>query len=138
MAIETPEQHEALIQALMDTVQWPQGGADRRRIDTHISSVVLAGDLAYKIKKPLDLGFLDFVSLQAREQACREELRLNRRLAPELYLEVLPITGSVEAPRLDGGGQVIDWAVVMRRFDPDAILSNLAAQLTPPLMERLA
>ena len=65
--------------------------------------------------------------------------RLNRRLAPELYLEVLPITGSVEAPRLDGGGgQVIDWAVVMRRFDPDAILSNLAAQLTPPLMERLA
>lgn len=82
VAIETPEQHEALIRALMDTARWPQGGGDRRRIDTHISSVILAGNLAYKIKKPLDLGFLDFVSLQAREQACREELRLNRRLAP--------------------------------------------------------
>ena len=138
VAIETPEQHEALIRALMDTARWPQGGGDRRRIDTHISSVILAGNLAYKIKKPLDLGFLDFVSLQAREQACREELRLNRRLAPDIYLDALPVTGSVDAPRVDGGGPAIDWAVVMRRFDPDAILSNLAAELTPSLITRLA
>jgi aminoglycoside phosphotransferase family enzyme/predicted kinase len=100
--------------------------------------VVLAGDLAYKIKKPLDLGFLDFLSLASRQAACEEELRLNRRLAPEIYLAVSAITGSVEAPAIDGPGPVIDWAVCMRRFDPDAILSNLAYRLTSDLIDELA
>jgi len=138
VAIETPEQHEALIRALVDPLCWPQGGGQRRRIDTHISSVVLAGDRAYKIKKPLDLGFLDFLSLDARRAACDEELRLNRRLAPDIYLAVSAITGTIETPAIDGAGPVIDWAVVMRRFDPDAILSNLVAELTPALIDRLA
>lgn len=138
VAIQTPEQHETLIRSLMDPACWPHGGADRRRIDTHISSVVLAGELAYKVKKPLDLGFLNFLSLQARRTACDEELRLNRRLAPDIYLTVAAITGAIDAPLIDGPGPVLDWAVVMRRFDPDAILSNLAAQLTPALIDRLA
>jgi len=138
VAIETPEQHEALIRSLMDTGRWPQGGGARRRIDTHISSVVLAGDLAYKIKKPLDLGFLDFLSLESRRRACEEELRLNRRLAPQIYLAVSAITGTIESPMVDGPGPAIDWAVCMRRFDPDAILSNLAAQLSLPLIDDLA
>lgn len=138
MVIETTEQHDALISSLMDAARWPQGGGARRRIDTHISSVVLAGELAYKVKKPLNLGFLDFLSLEARRRACEEELRLNRRLAPEIYLAVCAITGSIEAPAIDGPGPVIDWAVCMRRFDPDAILSNLAAQLGPALIDELA
>jgi len=138
VAIETPEQHEALIRSLMDAGRWPEGGGSRRRIDTHISSVVLAGDLAYKIKKPLDLGFLDFLSLASRRRACEEELRLNRRLAPQIYLAVCAITGTVESPKIDGPGEPIDWAVCMRRFDPDAILSNLAAQLNAGLIDELA
>lgn len=138
VGIETLEQHEALARSLMQAASWPQGGAARRRIDTHISSVILAGDLAYKLKKPLDLGFLDFVDLEARHKACLEELRLNRRLAPQIYLRVCAVTGSIEAPRMDGDGAAIDWAVCMRRFDPDAILSNLVDRIDSDLIESLA
>lgn len=138
MGVETPEEHESLIQAMMDPTSWPAGGVDRRRVDTHISTVVLAGDLAYKIKKPLDLGFLDFLTLPARETACHEELRLNRRLAPQIYRRVCRITGSIDRPEIDGKGPLLDWAVVMRRFDPDAILSQQADRLTPSLVDRLA
>jgi aminoglycoside phosphotransferase family enzyme/predicted kinase len=138
VGIETLEQHEALVRSLMQAESWPQGGAARRRIDTHISSVILAGDLAYKLKKPLDLGFLDFVDLEARHQACLEELRLNRRLAPEIYLRSCAVTGSIEAPQMDGDGPTIDWAVCMRRFDPDAILSNLVDRIGSELIESLA
>ena len=73
-----------------------------RLIETHISWVLLAGDYAYKIKKPVDLGFLDFSTLALRRQACDEEVRLNRRLAPAYYLGVVPITGSPDAPHLGG------------------------------------
>ena len=142
VTVETTTQHEALIQSLMDPNRWPEGGADRRRIDTHISTVILAGDLAYKLKKPLDLGFLDFVSLSARQRACNEELRLNSRLAPQIYQTVCAVTGSIERPQIDGAGEVLDWAVRMRRFDPDAILSKqlerIDAKLIAGLAERVA
>ena len=136
--VNTIEAHETLIKALLDENAWPQGGADRQRIDTHISTVVLAGEHAYKIKKPLDLGFLDYSSLAKRQRACEEELRLNRRLAPQIYLRVLAITGTAMAPRLDGSGDVVDWAVHMYRFDPDAILSNHVSKLDRGLVEKLA
>jgi len=138
MTVDTIEQHEQLIQAMMDPAAWPAGGGDRHRIDTHISTVLLAGDRAYKIKKPLDLGFLDFLSLASREQACHEELRLNRRLAPELYEAVCRISGTLEHPEVDAPGALLNWAVRMRRFDPDAVLSNHPELLTPTLMVELA
>ncbi|MCB1772312.1 MAG: AAA family ATPase [Gammaproteobacteria bacterium] len=138
MTVDNAEQHERLIEAMLDCARWPQGGADRVRIDTHISTVVLAGSLAYKIKKPLDLGFLDFVTLASREHACREELRLNRRLAPEVYLDVVAITGTVGRPAIDGEGEVIDWAVRMRRFDPHAVLSEQPGRLDAALVDELA
>ncbi|MGB5640752.1 MAG: AAA family ATPase [Sedimenticolaceae bacterium] len=138
MTIENTAQHEALVQSLMDPARWVGGGGNRRRIDTHISTVVLAGDLAYKLKKPLDLGFLDFLSIESRRRACLEELRLNSRLAPDIYQAVCAVTGSIARPAIDGGGEVIDWAVRMVRFDPDAILSNLANRLDHPLIDSLA
>jgi aminoglycoside phosphotransferase family enzyme/predicted kinase len=138
MTVDTVEQHERLIQAMLDTARWPQGGAERHRVDTHISTVLLAGSLAYKIKKPLDLGFLDFVTLASREQACREELRLNRRLAPQIYLGVCAITGTPERPEIDGGGELIDWAVMMQRFDPHAVLSEHPEWLDQELIADLA
>ncbi len=117
------------------------GGEDRvELVETHISWVLLAGDLAYKFKKPLRLDFLDFSTLEQRRAACREELRINRRTAPDLYLDVLALTGGDEAPRLGGEGPVLDWAVRMRRFPADALLSVRAAagDLQPHHIDALA
>jgi len=114
-------------------------------VETHISHVLLVGDRAYKIKKPLNLGFLDFTGLDRRRHYCEEEIRLNRRLAPELYLDCVPINGSPEAPRLGGDPQTaIEFAVCMRRFEQSALLDRVAAtggltaQLIGALTESLA
>lgn len=85
-------------------------------VETHISWVLLADDYAYKVKKPIRFGFLDFSTLELRQRYCEEELRINRRYSPELYLAVTPITGSPEQPRCPGPGPVIEYAVQMRRF----------------------
>lgn len=96
-------------------------------IETHISWVLLAGDFAYKLKKPVRLPFVDYSTLEARRTFCEEEVRLNRRLAPSFYLGVSRITGSVDAPVLDGPGELLDHAVRMRRFPPGALFSEQAA-----------
>ncbi len=96
-------------------------------VQTHISWVLLTGAYAYKIKKPVKLHFLDFSTLALRKTACHEELRLNRRLAPELYLNVVPITGSEDAPTIGGEGAVIDYAVCMRQFPQADQLDRLLA-----------
>ncbi len=102
-------------------------------IETHISYVLLAGGFAYKIKKAVDLGFLDFRALRQREFYCREELRLNRRTAPELYLDVLPLTGTLSRPCIGGAGPAMDWVLRMRAFDQDGLWDRLATrgQLQP-------
>ena len=109
-------------------------------VETHISWVLLAEGLAYKLKKPVRLSFVDFSTLALRKHFCEEELRLNRRLAPSLYLRVVPICGSVQAPRIDGHGEPIDYAVCMRRFAPGALLSErvAAGKLMPEHLESLA
>ncbi|MBN8556844.1 MAG: hypothetical protein J0L74_04110, partial [Burkholderiales bacterium] len=117
------------------------GAADVQCIETHISWLLLAGERAYKFKKPLVLDFLDFGTLARRRAACEEELRINRRGAPELYLRVLPVTGTPAAPRLGGqAGPAIEWAVEMRRFAADALLATRAAQgrLGPEHIDALA
>lgn len=93
--------------------------------ETHISWVLLTGEFAYKIKKPVDLGFLDFSTLSLRRQACENEVLLNRRLAADFYLGVVAITGSPEAPRINGHGNIIEYAVKMRQFSPDATLDRM-------------
>lgn len=93
-------------------------------IETHISWVLLAAETAYKIKKPVHLPFVDYGTLQARRHFCEEEVRLNQRLAPGLYLGVTDITGTTAAPEIDGTGQVLECAVRMRRFPPGALFSE--------------
>lgn len=107
--------------------------------ETHISWVLLTGCDAYKIKKALDLGFLDFSTLEARRFYCTEELRLNRRLAPDLYLDVIAIGGSPEQPVL-GGEPAIEYAVHMRRFPRSAMMDSLLAdgQITTAHIDQLA
>lgn len=109
-------------------------------VETHISYVLLAGEHAYKLKKSLDLGFLDFSTLDKRRFYCEEELRLNRRLAPGLYLDVLPVIGTAQHPRMgavaDSSDKVLEWALHMRRFPQEALLDRQS--LTPEMVDRLA
>ncbi len=83
-----------LVAALRDPARYPHPVRRVELLQTHISWVLLTGSYAYKIKKPVNLGFLDFTTLAARRHFCEEELRLNRRLAPDIYLDVVPITGT--------------------------------------------
>lgn len=115
--------HAAYIDALAHELK-QMTGQSVERIETHISSLLLTPQTVYKFKKPVCLPFADFSTPQQREHCCREELRLNRRLAPQLYLEVLPVTGTPSAPRLGCDGPPIDHAVCMRRFPADALLSK--------------
>ncbi len=108
-----------------------------RLIETHISWVILAGDHAWKLKKPLDLGFLDFSTLEKRRRACEEEVRLNRRLAPQIYLAAVPVTGSETAPSFGGPGPVLEWAVKMRAFPADATLDR-RARIEPEQVDAIA
>lgn len=98
------------------------------RIDTHISSVFLAGNRAYKLKRAVRLPFLDFTSLESRHQACLNEVSINRRTAPDIYLGVLAVTREADGRlALDGRGEVVDWLVVMQRFDQDDLFDRMAA-----------
>lgn len=112
-----------LICNLLDGGVFPHETGTPELIETHISWVILAGPFAYKIKKPVDLGFLDFSTLELRRHFCDEELRLNRRFAPAIYLDVMPIGGSPSRPRIDAE-PAIEWAVRMRRFSADAGLDH--------------
>src|SRR3970282_1275189 len=105
---------DRLIAALRQPARYAHAVERVELLQTHISCVLLAGDYAYKIKKPVNLGFLDFSTLAARRHYCEEELRLNRRTAPGLYLDVLAIGGSESAPVLGGGGAAIEYALRMR------------------------
>lgn len=96
-----------------------------RLIETHISFVLLDGAYAYKIKKAVNLGFLDFTTLALRRHFCEEELRLNRRFAPQLYLDVIAVTCEGGLPTLGGSGAVIDVALRMRAFAQDGLWEQL-------------
>lgn len=112
----TPLAQRALVSALQRTLQAAHPDAPVVLFETHISYVLVAGAQAYKLKKALNLGFLDFSRLGLRRQYCEEELRLNRRLAASLYLGVVPITGTLDSPVLGGEGPVLDYAVSMCAF----------------------
>ena len=129
-----------LILALQDPALYDHPVKDFQVIETHISWVILTGDYAYKIKKPMDFGFLDFSTLARRKRFCEEELRLNRRLANNLYLDVLPITGSAEAPALGGEGDAFEYAIRMRQFDQNELFDvrQENSKLTPELLTSLA
>ena len=109
-------------------------------IETHISWVLLTGVFAYKIKKPVNFGFLDFSTLEKRRICCEQELRLNRRLAPRLYLDVVTITGDAGSPVVSGDGEVIEYAVKMREFPQSSQLDHMlgTGKLTKEHMDMFA
>ena len=117
-----------LIQQMLNPAVYPHAVEEIQLLETHISWVILTGDFVYKLKKPVDFGFLDFSTLEKRKFYCSEELRLNKRLAPQIYLQTVAITGTQDQPQLDGPGPVLEYAVKMRQFRQqdqfDRLLAN--------------
>ena len=117
------------------------GGQAVENITTHASIVFLVGDRVLKLKRAVKYSYLDFSTPELRRAACEAELALNRRTAPQLYLQVLPVTREADGRlALGGTGAALDWLVVMKRFPQEALFTRLAEadRLTPDLMRRLA
>ncbi|GGJ99715.1 bifunctional aminoglycoside phosphotransferase/ATP-binding protein [Pseudomonas matsuisoli] len=131
---------QPLIDALQNPALYPHPVEHFQVIETHISWVILTGPYAYKIKKAVNFGFLDFTELSAREHFCNEELRLNARLTDGLYLDVVPITGSIDAPALNGTDAPIEFALKMKQFPQADLLAEVQArgELTAAHVDELA
>lgn len=121
---KSDELHQ-IVQRLQRAGAFPHQTGRFEVIETHISFILLTGEYAYKLKKPVDLGFLDFSSAEKREHFCQEEVRLNRRLAPEFYLAVVAITEGDRGPEIEGEGRTLWHAVQMRQFGRDSELDVL-------------
>ena len=120
---------------------YPHPAEDVELRQTHISYLLFAGDFVYKVKKPLDLGFLDFTTLEKRRHYCEEEVRLNRRLCDETYLAAVRIVAAAAGDvRIDAEGEVIDYAVLMRRLPDEGMMTPLLASgtVTTDMVRRLA
>lgn len=130
----------AFIQALQRSAAFAHPVQSVTVVETHISWVLLTGDYAYKIKKPVNFGFLDFSTLEQRAFYCQEELRLNQRLAPDVYLDVVPITGPADQAQVGGRGPVLDYAVRMKQFPRDSELDHRLArgEVTREHVEQIA
>ena len=116
--------HQAeLIRQLLKPAAYPHGVRGLHLIETHISWVILTGEYAYKVKKPVTLGFLDFSSLEQRRFFCEEEIRVNRRTAPDLYIDIVPVGVKDNKVRL-GTKPAIEYAVRMRQFPHEARLDR--------------
>lgn len=121
---------------LSSPAAWPEPPLDVEKEETHMSWVFLAGDTVFKLKKPVKYPFLDFSTIAAREFNCREEIRLNRRLAPDTYLGIVPLTLEPDGKlTLDGAGTVTDWLVKMRRLPADRMLDRAIEQGTVTQVE---
>jgi aminoglycoside phosphotransferase family enzyme/predicted kinase len=129
----------ALLEALTDPAAYPRPAPVEVR-QTHLSVAFLVGDTVFKIRKPVNLGFVDFTTLEKRKHDCDEEVRLNRRLAPAVYRGIVPITIENDQVRVGGQGEPIEWAVEMVRLPDDATLKALISRddVTVPQIEALA
>ncbi|MHB1350198.1 MAG: hypothetical protein ACYCYR_10030 [Desulfobulbaceae bacterium] len=115
------------IQALLDPAAYPHPAGDVRLVQTHISHVLLAGDFVYKFKKPVDFGFLDFSTLDKRKFCCEQELLLNRRLCPEIYLDLVTVNHQGKTYALNGPGEVVEYGVKMVRMPEERMMGRVIA-----------
>lgn len=128
------------IKALLDARSRPSDPGEASLSQTHVSYLVFTADFVYKIKKPVNFGFLDFTTLEARCFYCEEEVRLNRRLAPRVYIGVEAITRGAKGFRLGGDGEAVEYAVKMKRLDEKWSLRHMleAGTVTEELIGKLA
>ena len=133
---ELPE----LVHALLDPKIYPDTPPEVELVQTQISYVLLAGGYVYKIKKPVDFGFLDYSTLEKRLFYCNKEIELNRRLCPDAYLGVVPVTAENGNFSIDGGGEITEYAVKMRRLPEEAMMNVLLTnnRVSPEMINRVA
>lgn len=115
---------EQVVKALMKPEAYDEEPSKIELIQTHISFVFLTRNFAYKVKKAVDLGFLDFTTLEKRHFFCEKELELNRRLCEEMYLEVVPINKS-NMIKIKGEGEIVEYAVKMKRMPQEKMMNKL-------------
>jgi uncharacterized protein len=125
---------------LLNPAAYPEPTTDVSLIETHVSCIFLTDHFAYKVKKPVDFGFLDFTTLEKRRFYCEEEVRLNRRLCPEIYLGVVELCQTPDGVAFGSEGQVIDYAVKMKRLPEERMLDHLleAGEIGAAQMEEIA
>ncbi|MBU2536448.1 MAG: hypothetical protein KKD83_09845 [Chloroflexi bacterium] len=133
-------QFPELIKALLDSKSYPHSPSRVDLVQTQMSFVFLAGDLVYKVKKPVNLGYLDYTTLEKRHFFCQREVDLNRRLCPDAYLDVVAITGQEDRVSLDGPGRPLEYAVKMRRLPQEAMMNAmlLRDEVTPEMLASVA
>ena len=131
---------EALIGGMSDPAVYPHKPASVEVIQTHISVVFLAGKFVYKVKKPVNLGFLDFTTLERRRYFCEQEVKLNSRFSEGIYHGVVDICESQSGVNLSGEGAIIEVAVLMSRIPEDRIMTNMLKEdlITTDILDRLA
>ena len=129
-----------LVQALLDPRAYPHHPHKIELVQTQMSFVFLTGDLAYKVKKAVDLGYLDYTTLEKRRHFCHQEVALNRRLCPDTYLGVVEVVDEGGQTRVEGKGKVLEYAVKMRQLPRERMLDHLLAQgqATTPMVQRVA
>lgn len=113
------------IQALLAPSIFPHEASGIRLVQTHISFVILAGDYVYKFKKPVNFGFLDFSTLGKRKHCCEQELLLNRRLCPDIYLDLVTVNRAGETYSLNGEGEIVEYGVKMVRMPEERMMVNI-------------
>src|SRR6266496_1234380 len=125
MTTTLDRQSQELIAFLESPESYPHGPTEVRAIQTHISWVFVASPFVFKVKKPVNLGFLDFSTLEKRHYFCRREIELNRRLCPEIYLDVVPIYKTTSGFSFNGEGEIVEYAVKMKELPDGSFLSEL-------------
>ena len=116
---------EAMVAALLKPEAYPWQPAAVELIETHVSWVFMAGDRVVKIKRPVVYPFVDFRDLASRRISCQDEVRLNRRLSDDVYLDVVPIVQTGEGLRVGGAGEPVEWATLMRRLPAAGMLDAM-------------
>jgi aminoglycoside phosphotransferase family enzyme len=131
---------EALVKALSNPKAYPHSPKSVELVQTQISFVFLAGDYVYKVKKPVDFGFLDFTTLEKRRFYCDQEVALNRRLCPNIYLGVVCITKKGRSFQVEGSGREVEYAVKMRPLPYQRMMDRMLQndQVTPQMVEMVA
>lgn len=141
MELQSKSDQADIVAFLMRPASYSAKAGEIQRVDTHGAMVFLIGDRAYKLKRAVKLPYFDFSTAEKRRRACERELTINRRTAPDLYLDLVPIRRDAGGGlRFGGEGEAIDWVVVMKRFPEEALLDRMSAggQLDPALMPKLA
>jgi aminoglycoside phosphotransferase family enzyme/predicted kinase len=129
-----------LVQALLKPEIYPHSPKKVEMVQTQMSFLFLTGDYVYKVKKPVDLGYLDYTTLKNRHFFCQQEIELNRRLCPDMYLEVVPIVSNRGQIRLGVEGEIIEYAVKMKQLPAERMMDKLLPQdkVTEKMLEKIA